>query len=177
MPQINIIGASGTGKTTLATGLAKTLACPHFDSDDYFHLPTEPPFQAQRSPDDRLRMLVSDLGPYTDWVFSGSVIGWGSHPRLSFSLIVFLYLEPEIRLDRLRQREQTRFGKRLAPGGDMHQDHLDFMEWTADYDSGRAAINNIKLHSDWLDRQSCTVLRLSEPLSTEAQIEGILAVL
>jgi len=59
--QINIIGASGTGKTTLAKALATQLKCSHFDSDDYYHFPTDPPYQKQRSPEERVSLLTKDV--------------------------------------------------------------------------------------------------------------------
>lgn len=177
MPRINIIGASGTGKSTLGSALAQKLDCRHFDSDSYFHLPTDPPFQAQRPQDQRLSLLVNDLEGLESWVLSGSVIGWGSHPALSFSLIVFLQLPAEIRLARIRTREQSRYGARIEPGGDMYQDHQDFMHWTAGYDSGQAALNNILIHSEWLEQQSAPVLRLQQAQSIQEQLEQILTLL
>jgi len=36
--RIHILGASGSGTTTLGRALAERLQCPHFDTDDYFWL-------------------------------------------------------------------------------------------------------------------------------------------
>ena len=41
--RIHILGASGSGTTALGQALAEHLRCPHFDTDDYFWLPTDPP--------------------------------------------------------------------------------------------------------------------------------------
>ena len=41
--RIHILGASGSGTTTLGRALAARLQCPHFDTDDCFWLPTDPP--------------------------------------------------------------------------------------------------------------------------------------
>jgi adenylate kinase family enzyme len=40
--RIHLMGASGSGVTTLGRALAARLALPHHDSDDYFWLPTAP---------------------------------------------------------------------------------------------------------------------------------------
>lgn len=175
MNRINLLGASGTGKTTLGRVLAHQLGYAHFDSDAYFHLPTDPPFQQQREPDERTRMLLADLPDDGRWVLSGSVISWTPHPELAFDLIVFLYLPPEVRLERLRRRERERYGPRLDPGGDMHQDHADFIKWSSGYDEGRVALNNLKIHRDWLGRQTVPVLELNQPMTTPEQIERIVA--
>lgn len=175
MYRINLLGASGTGKTTLGKALADELGYAHFDSDAYFHLPTDPPFQQQRDPDARTRMLLADLPDDGRWVLSGSVISWTPHPELAFDLIVFLYLPPDVRLERLRQRERERYGTRLDAGGDMHEDHQAFMTWSSGYDEGKVALNNLKIHRDWLERQIVPVLELNQPMTTTEQIERIVA--
>lgn len=172
--RINLIGASGSGKTTLGQALAQELDYPVFDADTYYHVPTDPPFQKQRPPAERLHLLTQDLSTLRQWVISGSLISFGTHPKLDFSLIVFLWLPPDLRIERLRQRERERYGTRLDPDGDMHQNHQWFMTWTSGYDTGTAEINNLQIHKDWLARQTCPILSLTEPLSTQAQLELIL---
>ena len=55
--RIHLMGASGSGVTTLGRALAGRLALPHHDSDDYFWLPTAPPYQTTRPAADRLRLM------------------------------------------------------------------------------------------------------------------------
>jgi len=45
---ILITGASGSGTSTLGAALAKELGIAHLDADDYYWLPTTPPFTAKR---------------------------------------------------------------------------------------------------------------------------------
>jgi adenylate kinase family enzyme len=40
MRRLHILGASGSGTTTLGKAIANELAAPHFDTDDYYWLPT-----------------------------------------------------------------------------------------------------------------------------------------
>ena len=47
--RIHILGASGSGTTTLGRALAERLQCPHFDADDYFWVPTDPPLPTSES--------------------------------------------------------------------------------------------------------------------------------
>lgn len=174
---IHLIGASGSGKTTLAKALAERLGYAHFDADDYFHEPTDPPFQRQRPPEECRRLMTADLKGLDNWVISGSVLNWGEHPLLMPSLLVLIQLPQDIRLQRLRQRERERFGSRLDPGGDMHEDHLWFMNWTKGYEDGTAELNSITIHEAMLARQSCPTLRLIGPLSLTEQIDKILDLL
>src|SRR4029450_13094001 len=74
--RIHILGASGSGTTTLGRALAERLQCSHFDTDDYFWLPTDPPFTHQRERIERQRLLMDDLTAQDSWVLSGSLCGW-----------------------------------------------------------------------------------------------------
>ena len=48
--RIHVVGASGSGATTLGAALAKAMGVTHQDSDFFFWLPTQPPFTTQRPP-------------------------------------------------------------------------------------------------------------------------------
>jgi adenylate kinase family enzyme len=75
--RIHILGASGSGTTTLGRALAARLQCPYFDTDDYFWLPTNPPFIRQRERTERQQLLMNDVTTHDAWVVSGSLCGWG----------------------------------------------------------------------------------------------------
>ena len=55
--RIHLMGASGSGVTTLGRAVSDRLALPHHDTDDYFWLPTAPPYQTSRPAADRLRLM------------------------------------------------------------------------------------------------------------------------
>lgn len=173
--RINIIGASGTGKTTLGKALSARLSFSYFDSDDYYHLPTDPPFRQARSPDERLKLVEQDLGQHPTWILSGAVANWQPTPRLDYSLVIFLYLPPEIRLARLRKRESQLYSSRILKGGDMAEDHQFFMNWTSGYDLGSCeGTNTLPHHEAVLKSLTCSSLRLSGPMTVEEQIQRIL---
>jgi adenylate kinase family enzyme len=58
--RVHILGASGAGTTTLAQALAARLGSPHYDVDDYFWLPSDPPFQHIRV-EKRRQVLLEEL--------------------------------------------------------------------------------------------------------------------
>lgn len=172
--KIKIIGASGTGKTTLATALAQKFQCAHFDSDDYYHYPTDPPYQRPRSPEDRLALLMDDLNRAPSWILSGGAATWDPAPPVKYSLLVFLYLPPEIRLPRVQRRELQVHGPRILPGGDMEADHQFFMKWTAGYDDGTAeGTNTLACHLSLMKKLGCPILTLDQPMTTSQQIDQI----
>jgi adenylate kinase family enzyme len=116
--RIHVMGASGSGVTTLGRALADALALPHHDSDDYLWLPTTPPYRQLRDIPERLRLMREMFLPRSDWVLSGGVNGWGDELIPCFDLVVFVLTPREIRLRRLRAREAVHFGAdAVAPGG------------------------------------------------------------
>ena len=102
------MGASGSGVTTLGRALADALAIPHHDTDDYYWLPTSPPFMQKRDIADGLRLMHEVFLPRADWVVSGSLDVWGASIVPLFDLVAFLSVATEIRLLRLRDREARR---------------------------------------------------------------------
>src|SRR5919202_4132186 len=119
--RINIIGAAGSGVSTLGRALAQRIGGEHFDTDDFCWLSTDPPFRKQREISERLKLLEDALRGSDRWVLSGSLTGWGEALVPLFDLVVFLYVPTEVRLRRLRARERERFGDALDPGGVMYE--------------------------------------------------------
>jgi adenylate kinase family enzyme len=176
-PRVNILGASGCGATTAGKALAGSLGVPHFDSDDYYHEPTDPPFQRQSTPQARHDRILADLSPIAGWVLSGGVAGWNPYPPLGFSLIVFLWIPAALRLERLRHREQQRFGPRILAGGDMYATHQEFIEWASHYDAGDVEGKTLARHEAWLATQTCPVLQIRRPAETDEIVRTIRAAL
>lgn len=52
--RLHVLGASGSGTTTLARALANHWSAPHADADDYFWVPTNPPYVEKRPEADRV---------------------------------------------------------------------------------------------------------------------------
>jgi len=159
--RIHITGASGAGVTSVGRALADAFAISHHDTDDYFWRPTTPPYREMREVADRLRLMREVFLDRSDWALSGSLDGWGDPIIPSFDLVVFLYVPTPIRLERLRAREARRFGAdAVAPGGPMHQQAEQFIEWASHYDDGTREGRNLARHQAWLAKLPCRVLRL-----------------
>jgi adenylate kinase family enzyme len=159
--RIHLLGASGSGVTTLGRRLADRLALPHHDSDDYFWLPTAPPYQMLRPIPDRLRLMREMFLPRRDWVLSGSVTGWGEELVAHFDLVVFVITPREVRLSRLRVREATHFGAAaVAPGGWRHKETEAFIEWASHYEACDREGRNLAKHEAWLAGLPCPVVRV-----------------
>lgn len=148
--RILVTGAAGSGQTTLARELARQLGAMVLDSDDFFHVATDPPYLQQRSKTERYELLMAAMKGDADLVLAGSVVDWGEKLESAFDFIVFLYVPTEIRMQRLRDREIARFGK-IDP---------EFELWAAHYDQPTTEGRNLRLHEDWLRTRSCPYLKI-----------------
>ena len=153
--RIHVLGASGAGTTTLGRALAQSLAIAFFDTDDFYWIPTDPPYVEKRPVPERVASLRTHLMLHERWVLSGSLVSWSAQIELLFTHIVFVSLSDDIRLERLAARERYRYGARIQPGGDMHAQSQDFLAYAALYESGRMDVRSRALHEYWLQRCDC----------------------
>jgi hypothetical protein len=92
--------------------------------------------------------------------------------------VIFLWVPRKIRLARLEQREQHRYGREaLAPGGATHDAHVAFMAWAAAYDDGGDDMRSRRRHEMWLATLPCPCIRLEGVLSTEKQVARLARIL
>lgn len=170
---IHIFGPSGSGTTSLGRQMALNWGFRQLDSDDFYWLPTDPPFTSKRPPEQRLEQMEQALAQGGDLVVSGSLCGRGDRLIPSFTLVVRLEVPTELRLQRLRRRESQRFGARVAPGGDMAQAHLEFLRWAAQYDQGGPDMRSKALHDQWQTQLQCPLLVLNGAASLQENLAQV----
>lgn len=172
--RIHIVGASGSGTSSLAVEMATRYGHRHLDTDDYFWLQTVPPYREKRPRGERLALLRQASRDSKSWVLSGSLCGWGDPLISEFELVVFLSVPTPVRLARLRVRESERYGQdAIAPGGELHGAHMEFLDWAGRYDTGGLEMRSRALHEAWLATVSCPVIRLEGNRSAGEQLERI----
>ena len=159
--KIHIFGASGAGTTTIGRLACGILGYTHFDTDDYFWMPTDEPFTLERPENECLEALDADLAAKESWILSGSVMSWGNPLIPRFELAIFVSVPRETRIERLKKREVERYGNRILPGGDRYEDSQWFIEWAASYDDGTREGRSLPKHEAWLERFNCPVLRIT----------------
>ncbi|HEY1412891.1 MAG TPA: AAA family ATPase [Rhodopila sp.] len=160
MARIRVLGASGSGTSTLGAALARRLEVPHADSDSLYWLPTDPPYTTPRPTQQRQALVVRKLPPAAHWVFSGAATEWAATLEPHYDLVVFLRLDPAIRMQRLRRREAARWGDRIQPGGDMASINAEFIAWAEAYDTAGSLRRGLVTHEAWLADQPAPILRL-----------------
>lgn len=173
--RIHIFGASGSGTTTIGIAVAEKLGYTHFDTDNYFWLPTKEPFTEARPTKDRLRLMQMDLLRIDNWVLSGSLNGWGDPLIPLFELVIFVYVPHDERIKRLKIREHERYGDEISIGGKRHEATNEFIEWAAGYDSGISS-RNFPKHEKWMAELKCPLLKIQNDKLDDSVCVAITAI-
>jgi len=174
MARVHILGASGSGTTTLGAALCTRQGWTHFDVDDYFWVKTDPPYTEVRPTLERQAMLGAALAGAADWALSGSMCGWGDGFIGYFDLVVFLLVPTALRRQRLIMREAGRYGRdTIAAGGPRHDSFTAFMAWAEQYDDGPADMRSRTMHEAWLAQLPCPVLRLEGERDVEQSVRAV----
>jgi len=168
-----ITGASGSGTTTLGGAVADHLAVPHADVDDYFWVPTSPPYTTKRPVPDRLSLMEAIFAPRDSWVLSGSLVDWGGPVVRRLDAVVLLTLDPAVRLGRLTARETVRYGATIERGGLHAAAHREFLAWASGYDDPEFDGRSRAGHEAWLAGLACPVLRLDGQGPVASQVEAV----
>ena len=165
MPRgIILFGAMGVGDTTLGKAVAKRLSYPHIDLDDYhWRWDTKIPYTIFHSKEDRIKSIMAAIAKHEHFVMSGSM--WSIRKRFEpmFEMAVFLTAPAEVRAQRLRACSQSRWGKRVLPGGDMYEAselYRDYLSWARKYDTDIRPDACLLQHEQWIAELPCPVLRL-----------------
>lgn len=164
-------GASGSGTTTLGRALADYWSVPHADADDYFWVPTVPPYIEKRPESARLALMRDVFVPREGWALPGSMVGWGESILVESDAVVFLTLEPRERLRRLEAREvHRRDGQEFDAAA-----WSDFLDWARGYDDPAFDGRSRVAHEEWLGQLDRPVLRLGSGISVIERRDAVLS--
>lgn len=170
---IHIYGASGSGTSTLGKKLSEELGYRWMDTDDYYWMPTKTPYTKKRKAEERVEMMKRDIISADGAVISGSLADWGDELIPYFTLVVRLVTDTDVRISRLKAREREHFGARIAPGGDMYQNHLEFIEWAKSYDTGGIAMRSRAKHDAWQKLLQCEQIVLDGAADLEENYQAV----
>lgn len=163
---IMIIGPSGSGKTTLGRLVAAQLGYPYFDVDDYiWRKDTQKPYTVMYSREEKISRLSNDILPYEHFVMAGSMSSFHFAFDDKFEMLVLLYVEPDIRVQRVHERALERFGARILEGGDLYENHMRFLEDVRRYENDGSP--NLNEQKKWMAEMSCLKVELDGTDSLE----------
>ena len=175
--RIHVMGASGSGTSTLARGLANAFDSQAFDTDDFYWKPTDPPFTVKRPVAERIALMEEVFLPRRDWILSGSFTSWGAPivPRLTH--VIFLALPGAKRLARLRRRERLRADPELTRTPEWQAANRGFLDWAMSYDDPGFRGRSRATHERWLEGLPVPVIRIDASAPADAVLAEAVAAL
>ncbi len=129
---IHIMGASGSGTTSLGEYLAKKLDFEVIESDYYKWEQTIPEFQIMRKKEESDRLLIDKIKSSKDLIISGSL---HSNP-VTFpyiDLIIYLKCPTKIRMERILKRDKELGRNSLESDGEVKENFLGFLYLAKNY--------------------------------------------
>lgn len=152
--RLYILGASGSGTTTLGRAIADAWSVPHAESDDYFWMPTNPPYTQQRPAVRRVELMLEIFAKRPAWVLSGGINGWG-----------------EKILQRIKRREAVR-----RVGEEVDTEAFgEFLAWASHYDDPDFQGRSRARHEAWLNTLELPVLRLDSSRYVQELRDAVLS--
>jgi adenylate kinase family enzyme len=168
--KLHVTGASGSGTTTLARAVADHWAVPHADADDYFWVPSDPPYVEKRAEADRTALMREVFVAREAWVLSGTLLSWGQDVIAECDAVVFLTLAPEERIRRLELREERRRAGRPFDTAAWEE----FLGWARGYDDPAFEGRTRVTQEQWLAALEQPVLRLDSAASHDELLQAVL---
>lgn len=172
--KIQLIGASGTGKSTLGSYIAKKEQIKWIDTDHYIW--KDGTFTQAYSIEQRMAKYNSDRENFTQFVASGSVFAWNPTGFTDRDLLVFLSLNDEQRFKRLIKRERERGGSSSLWLDKAGNPTNDFLEWCKTYYTAKSAadVGTFAEHTYQIEHAKCPVLKLDSNQSLEVLYQQIM---
>ncbi|WP_394747658.1 AAA family ATPase [Spongiimicrobium salis] len=173
--KIILFGASGSGTTTLGKALAQQTNFKHLDADDYYWRPTPIPYTEKVPLEERNKKMKTDFLKNKNVLVSGSLVSWGKEWERAFDLAIFLYLDHQIRMERLQQREVARYGEILQTDRERRTHYKAFIAWAAQYDNPNFQGRSLRVHQEWMQKLDGKLLKLVGTLELQTKVDRVIA--
>lgn len=168
-PGILICGLNGAGKSTLGRALAQHCDLRFIDNEDLYFSKNDPAYlyATERSRQEVEQLLLEEMNASRKGFVFTSVKGDYSQAAINrFSCSVWVRIPRELRLERVRNRSFQKFGDRMLPGGDLHEQEERFFSFV------QARPEN--LVEEWLRTVSFPVIPVDGTKPVEENIAYIL---
>ncbi len=166
MSKIMICGLNGSGKSTLGRALAKEMDYIHKDIEDYYFV-KEDNYKYDK-PIDRAsvsKMVEEDMEKYDNIIFTSCKGDYGKASSL-YDVIIYINVDKDTRLSRVKQRSYDLFGDRILAGGDLFEKECNFFAKV--YKKDESDIIN------WFDKLICKKFVVDGLKSTNENVKIIL---
>ena len=148
---IAIFGLNGAGKSTLTHALAKETGYYEIDVEDYYFpkqresrkqaleqaevidtgSAEEVPYSNSKSKAEVQAAILKEIKAHPNFILAGVNLNWCEEILLNIEIAFWVKVPLELRLERIQQREEKRFGARTLAGGDMYEQQKEFRKVVA----------------------------------------------
>ncbi len=131
---IHIMGASGTGTTSIGAALAKALSYNVIESDFYKWKQTVPAFQEMRPLEESNALLLEQIEKNKNLIIAGSL---HANP-VTFAyidLIIYLYAPTRVRMRRIKRRDKLMGYNSMKQDESVRRNFKDFLWCAKNYDN------------------------------------------
>lgn len=166
MSRIMICGLNGSGKTTLGKKLAKAINYKHKDIEDYYFINNnEYKYDLSLPKEEVIKKLEEDFNKYHNIIFTACK---GDYGNLSnrYDLVIFIRLDKETRLKRVKQRSYKQFRNRILENGDLYEKENLFFDMV--YNKDETVI------IDWFEKLNCDKLEINGLKTNEENLKIIM---
>ena len=176
---IQITGASGSGKTFLGKKLSEVLNYNFVDTDDILWVWDEEvqPYTIAVSDEESCKILKQILLKNNSTIVSGMFYPWSESLIPMFDLLIIIETNKEIRKKRIIEREFEMYGNRFKKnrfkkGGDMYKQFNQFLDWAMSYDTSDDKLGSKRETDNWAKKFDCKVLYIdgSKPIGEKIKI-------
>ena len=166
MSRIIICGLNGSGKTTLGRELAKRINYIHKDVEDYyFNNSGQYKYEQARSKDEVSKEIEKDFDEHENIIFTSCKGDYGNIGS-KCDLAIYICLDRETRLNRVKERSYKQFGDRVLEGGDLYEKEAEFREMV--YNKDESVVES------WFDSLKCKKMKIDGTKEIEEKIEIII---
>ena len=127
---IIVCGGNGAGKSTLGKRLAEDLGWTFKDIEEYY-IPinnAEYNYSEARTKEEVSKLLLADMKEYENFVLASVKGEFGSEVSKLFTCAILIEVPKELRMERVRERSNQKFGDRMLQGGDLYEKEEQFFD-------------------------------------------------
>ena len=138
------------------------------DNEDLFFPKTDPNYiyASPRTREEAEKMLFHAIKVHENFVFAAVKGDYGEAIYPFFQYAVLIDTPKDIRVQRVKKRSFQKFGKRMLPGGDLHEQEEKFFEFVTSRPESTV--------EEWIQLLSCPILRIDGTKPVEENVDFII---
>lgn len=152
----------------MGKALAEKLHFYFIDNEDLYFPKTDPNYMyaSPRTREEAKKLLFREIKAHENFVFASVKGDYGEEIYPFFQYVILIDVPKDIRMERVKNRSFQKFGNRMLPGGDLHEQEEGFFEFVKS-----RVENTVK---EWVQLLSCPIIRIDGTKPIEENIDFII---